>query len=282
MAIVTISRGTLSGGEALANCLSERLGWPALSREVIREAASRYGIAENLLTEQMDKSPGLIRRRLLKGEDARLYLVAIQAALAERALEGNFVYHGHAGHLLLKELPSVLKVRLLAPMEYRIRMVMEKQGISESEAKNHIEVVDKGRIQWTKALYGLDWEDPHLYDMVVHLGTLSVDTACSVIDFTVRQPDFEETSNKQEILNQFALACRIKLRLAQNDRTRGMQIKVRVRDRVAQIYGKFLSSGPISTGLHRSEEDISEVIREFPEIEKVEFDVRDAGIPIET
>jgi len=167
-------------------------------------------------------------------------------------------------------------------MEYRIRMVMEKQGVNEGEAKKHIELVDKGRIQWTKALYDLNWEDPHLYDMVVHLGTLSVDTVCSVIDFTVRQPDYQETSDRQEVLKQFVQACRIKLRLAQNDRTRGMQIEVQVRDRVARIYGKFFSSGPFSSGLHRSEEDISEVIREFPEIKKVEFDVRDAGIPVET
>ena len=51
MAVITISRGTLSGGEALAEKLADRLSIPAISREVIREAASRYGIAENLLDQ---------------------------------------------------------------------------------------------------------------------------------------------------------------------------------------------------------------------------------------
>ena len=49
MAIITISRGTKSGGEKLAKCLSERLGWPAISREVIVETASQYGVSETLL-----------------------------------------------------------------------------------------------------------------------------------------------------------------------------------------------------------------------------------------
>ena len=37
MSIITISRGTASGGQALAERVSEKLGWPCLSNEVIVE-----------------------------------------------------------------------------------------------------------------------------------------------------------------------------------------------------------------------------------------------------
>jgi len=282
MAIITISRGTLSGGESLAQCLSERMELPVLSREVIRDAASRYGIAENLLAQQMEKTPSVIQRRMVGGEERRLYLIAIQAALAERAQEGDFIYHGHAGHMLLKRHPSVLRVRLIAPMAYRIGIVRENQGLSEDDARKYIEHVDKCRTLWTELLYHVDWHDPSLYDLVINLGKVTLDTACALIDFTARTPDFQPTQEKKDRLADFVLACRIKLKLAQNDRTRGMQIDVRVEGQRALVSGKFLSSGPLSKGVQRSEADVMEVIREFPEIRKVSFDLNDAGLPVET
>jgi len=282
MAIVTISRGTLSGGEALAESLSTRLGIPAISREVIRDAASRYGIAENLLDQQLHKVPSLIQRRLGSAEERRLYLVAIRTALAERAREGEYIYHGHAGHLLLKKLPGVFKVRLIAPVAYRVRMVKENQGLSVEEAAKYIEQVDKNRIQWTKFLYNVDWLDPSHYDVVINLEFMSLDTACSMIETAVQQPEFQNTPERKKIVDAFILACRIQLKLAQEDRTKGMQLDVEVSDHVARINGKFLSTGPLSTGLQRSEEDIIQIVRQFEEIKKVEFNLADAGIPVET
>ncbi len=266
----------------MAECLAGRLGVPAISREVIRDAASRYGIAENLLDQQLHKVPSLLQRRLGGSEERRLYLVAIQTALAERAREGDFIYHGNAGHLLLKKLPGVFKVRLIAPLAYRVRMVTEKQGLNEEEATKYIEQVDKGRAQWTRFLYGVDWLDPSLYDVVINLEALSLDTACSMIEQGVRQPEFLDTPERKKVIDARALACEIQLRLAQEDRTKGMQLDVEVFDHVARINGKFLSTGPLSTGLHRSEEDIIEVVRQFKEIKKVEFNLAGAGIPVET
>jgi cytidylate kinase len=282
MAIVTISRGTLSGGEALAECLAGRLGIPVITREVIRDAASRYGIAEKLLDQQLHKVPSLIQRRLGGNEERKMYLLAIQTALVERAQQGDFIYHGHAGHLLLKKLPGVFKVRLIAPMAYRVRMVREKQGLGEEEALKYIEQVDKNRTLWTKFLYDVDWQDPSLYDVVIHLELLSLDTACSMIEKGVQQPEYQDVPERKKIIDECSLASRIQLKLAQDDRTKGMQIDVQVSEQVARIQGKFLSTGPLTSGLHKSEEDVMEVVRQFKEIKKVEFNLVDAGIPVET
>ena len=58
MAIITISRGTFSGGKALAERLAERLGYPCLSREeVVSYAAKEYGIAKEDLTAAFSDPP---------------------------------------------------------------------------------------------------------------------------------------------------------------------------------------------------------------------------------
>ena len=47
MAIIMISRGTLSGGKAVAERVADRLGYPCLSREeTVREVIEKYGISE--------------------------------------------------------------------------------------------------------------------------------------------------------------------------------------------------------------------------------------------
>jgi len=167
-------------------------------------------------------------------------------------------------------------------MVYRVRMVREKQGLTEAEAVKYIEQLDKNRSLWTKFLYNVDWQDPALYDTVINLEVLSLDTACSMIEKGVQQPEFQDTPERKKIVDAYSLACQIQLKLAQDDRTRGMQIDVKVSDQVARINGKFLSTGPLTTGLHRSEEDVMEVVRQFKEIKKVEFNLVDAGIPVET
>lgn len=280
MSIVTISRGTFSGGEALAHLLSERLGFRCLSREVIRDAASRHGIAENLLDKQLTEIPAVFQRRLVGKEEHRLYLIAIQAELAEKAKEGNLIYHGHAGHLLLRGMPNVLRVRLLGDMAYRIDQVKEKRGLNEADARKYIDLVDRSRIRWTRFLYDVDWRDPHLYDLVIQLKNLSLETACEMILATLQQPEFQDSPEKQKIIDQFVLGCRIKLRLAQDERTRGMHLHVSVADQVAEISGKFLNNSPVMHGTSRSENDILAVTREFPEIQRVDFVLKDAAVAI--
>jgi len=55
--IITISRGTFSGGTDLAECLSHRLGYPCVSREVISEAAERYGVSQAALRGALGRAP---------------------------------------------------------------------------------------------------------------------------------------------------------------------------------------------------------------------------------
>jgi hypothetical protein len=45
MPIITISRGTFSGGKDVAECLAGKLGYPCISREVIVEAAAMKQLA---------------------------------------------------------------------------------------------------------------------------------------------------------------------------------------------------------------------------------------------
>lgn len=273
MAIITISRGTMSGGEALAGSLSEKLGWPAVGREVIKEAAVTFNLSENLLAEQLEKMPGLFRKYT---SERRLYIMALQSALIERALKGSFIYHGLAGHLLLNDVPQVLKIRLIAPMEYRIHQLVEKKKMSRTDASNHIKQVDRQRREWTRWLYNVDWSDPALYDAVFNLSSLPLGLIAELICQTVAAPLFQDSQEHREALNQFHLANQVRMSLARNDRTHGSNLEVTARDSRVSVRGEILTGGLFGSGMNSANNAIRKIAMEVPGVKAVEIDVRES------
>jgi cytidylate kinase len=176
VAIISICRGTQSGGQALAECLAEELQYPLVAREVLQDAASELGISEQELSRAMERAPRLWKRH---ASVRRAYIATIQAALAEHTVGGDLVYHGRAGQMLLAGLPAVLRVRLIAPMGARVSTLLERNEMTPTSAEEYIQHVDAARARWVKMMYGEDIEDPALYDMVINLQTLSVPAACN-------------------------------------------------------------------------------------------------------
>lgn len=58
---------------------------------------------------------------------------------------------------------------------------MERQGLSESEAKKAIDKVDKGRERYTQEFSGTSRYDTRNYDLVLNVGNLSEDAAVDII-----------------------------------------------------------------------------------------------------
>jgi cytidylate kinase len=261
VAVITICRGTRSGGQALAECVAERLGYPIVGREILQPAAAELGVSEELLTRRMQEAPRLWDRH---AAIRRVYVVAVQAALAERIVAGNLVYHGLAGQLLLQGLPAVLRVRLIAPLESRLHMLMEKDGMAREAAEQFIARQDAARARWVRMMYGEDITDPRLYDMVVNLETMSVPIACNLLEASLRQPDFEVTEAVKARLVEFRLACRVKLALVQDEVTRGYELQVEARGGTVEVSG----SAPLLTSGEAGDR-ITAVTRAVPGVETV-------------
>ena len=148
MAIVTISRGSYSKGKEVAEGVAAKLGFACVSRDVLLEASDRFNIPEVKLVRAIHDAPSVLDR-FRHGKVS--YISYIQSALLERVKEGNIVYHGLAGHILLRGIPNVLKVRILAALETRIAAEMERERISDrEEARSLIQLEDEERRKWTK------------------------------------------------------------------------------------------------------------------------------------
>ena len=261
MAIITISRGTFSGGEKLAECLAAKLGYESLSREILVEAAGKYGISESELTNAMKAKPAIVERLSLNIDRVR-YLSFIQATLCEHVRNDNVVYYGHAGHLLLKDACRVIKVKVIATMEQRITFAMERNKFTREEAILYIRKMDKYRQKWTKFLYGIDWNDPSLYDVVVNLRDISIQTACDMISVMTNSAEFQLNDKTKHAIADLALESQIKAKLASDRTTRDYMLKISVEDGHVSINGRVKNSDHASR--------VRTIVREMPGVKSLD------------
>jgi cytidylate kinase len=257
--VICISRGTLSGGKELAERLAAKLGYACISREDLMEPAIKAGIQIGKLEVAMMKQRGFSDRLALE-RDA--YLAFSTAFLCDRAVERPVVYHGRTGHLLLPGVRHVLRVRVVADREYRLRVVMEKLGIDRDKARRYLDDVDEDRNRWVRAMYGKSWEDVGHYDFVVNLQHLNVDNAATALTAMAQLPDFQMTPASKRAMDNLRVGARARLLLAKDDRTWRSSFKVRATDGAVNVtfqprdahlvsdIGRVLSAAPGIVEVH--------------------------------
>lgn len=235
MTVITVARGSYSGGATLAECVAKRLGYECVSREEnLKAAAVLYGgPVEKLASE---KAPSLWER--LEGKtDNFPYLTYVRAALAQRAKGGDLVYHGYLGHLLLPDFPNILRVRVVADVEFRLSTVMRERKLSRDDALAYIESVDRERREWVGSLFGVDWDDLTRYDVVVNISLLGIDAACDAIAHLAKHERFAQTKTSSKAMEDLALASLVSAALVREPVTASSQLKVLANGGVVTVAG---------------------------------------------
>jgi hypothetical protein len=203
------------------------------------DAARQCGIEQGELVAVMDEPPPYWKEAPGKRV---AYLNAIVAALLDRAEDGNLVYHGHLAHLLLHGIGHVLRVRIVAHLEFRIRALMEQEGMDREEAKAAIDKLDKQRTRWAHFLYGVDWQDPSLFDVVFNLEKMSVDgTAAAIVQLAGSQ-DFKATPASLKAHADLQLGSRVWTALIRDERTKGSALRVSADDGRVTVTGSAANS----------------------------------------
>lgn len=257
-----ISRGTFSGGKAVAEELAARLNYPCISNEVIYDAAEEFGVPEQRLNIVLQEPPRAWRQR----PGRRLaHMNFVRAALLKRASSGNLVYHGYAGHLLLPEVSHVIRVRIIADMAYRIKAAMQTEGLTKRQALEEIKQLDNKAMKWTQALYGVQWQDPALYDLVLNLNAMEIPSAVDLIVHTTQLPDFQPTPKSLEAFENLLLSSLVWAQLASDRFTKTANVRVTSDKGIVTITGE--------AGSHKIVPLIPLVAQEVPGVREVRNEV---------
>lgn len=210
MSIVTITRGSYSRGKEVAERLAKKLGYECIARDILLEASEEFNIPEIKLVRAIHDAPKVLERFF--GGSER-YVKYYRSALLHHAQKDNIVYHGLAGHFFLKDIPHVLKVRINADIDTRVREEMARENISAEEALFILKKDDEERRKWSIQVYGMDPWDSRLYDMVINICTLSLDDAVDLIYGVLQKPTFRTTAESQRMIDGLAHAAKEQIEL---------------------------------------------------------------------
>ncbi len=206
MPIVTISRGSYFRGKEVAEKLAHKLGYECISREILLEASEEYNIPEIKLIRAIQDAPSILERLTRSREK---YVAYVRAALLKHVQRDNIVYHGLFGHFFLQDIPHVLKVRIVGDLEARVADEVKREGISEAKARETLLRDDEERRKWALHLYGADWWDATLYDLVINLKTITIDDAVNILVQTVKLQGFQTTPDSQQAIDTLVAAARM-------------------------------------------------------------------------
>jgi cytidylate kinase len=240
MAIVTVSHEMGSGGAEIGAALAERLGYRYVDQDMIGQAARQYGVGEEKLTQLDETKPSLFERFDV---ETRQYITVLQSALLDVAEQDDVVIMGRGGQVLLRNIVHVLRVRVMAPFDMRVKRVMKKMAgqMGESvDVRTTAEMVrrnDHEKFGRMRYLYDVDWSDPSLYDVVINTEKLATQAGIDLIIGLLHRPELAATETSRQVVRDRALASRVRTALAANAETRKYRINVEADRGVIQLEG---------------------------------------------
>jgi cytidylate kinase len=240
MAIITISHQMGAGGPEVGTGVAHRLGYRYVDQELLQDAVRRYGLAEEKLSHLDESKPSLFERF---DAETRHYITILQTTLLEFAEADNVVLMGRGGQWLLRGIPHVLRVRLIAPFEHRVRQWVKRsveltgETPNQRAAANFVRRDDsekKGRMRY---LYEVDVDDPALYEIVVNTEKLPYDAAAQMVELVARHKNLTTTEGGRQVVADRALASRVQVALAMHPETRRYRITVEAQTGVVTLEG---------------------------------------------
>lgn len=225
MHFITFSRQLGTNGTEIARLVADKLRYNLIDTEAIANKAREMGILESV--EQMDeKVPSFLQRFF--SHKPNINLDRLNSVIYELARQGDAVFVGRGGQILLKSFNCALHVRIIASRQRRIQNLVERGYVQEAASKA-IEQSDQERSGFIKFAFGVNWEDPRLYDILLNMEKLSVSLAVDTVLTMARSSEIKACKlDSLESLGKLALAHRAEAALIESGVSYGQATSVSV------------------------------------------------------
>jgi cytidylate kinase len=223
MTIVAISREMGSGGYEIGAAVAKALDFEYVDRQILLQAVHAHGVPEARLVDVVERRLSLWERF---DEEKRRYLTFLEAAYYAFAEKGNLVTASRSGPFFVRDVSHALKVRIMAPVEVRVRRVMAQDKLDQKAAAAKVRSYDRelsGRIDY---LFGLDWTRPENYDLVVNTKDDAWEFYTDLLVTAARHPRYQPTPESRQKIHDLTLAARVRAAIVTDPETRHLGVEV--------------------------------------------------------
>lgn len=127
------------------------------------EPTYAYGVAEPYVFYESPTGAA-------KPVDPKKVVKQFEEIIREVAARDNVVIIGRGSQCVLRDDPKAIHVRTIAPLDWRIKNVMEDNpDLSRQDAEDLVKRNDRWRERYVSVNYGAKWADPILYHIVVSM-----------------------------------------------------------------------------------------------------------------
>jgi len=198
---ISVSRETGAGAQVVCNELikildsrSEKNGnqWTYFDRQLIEKVLEDHQLPKQVSEYMVEDK----YRYLSSAVNVLLGLHPSQWSLLHKTTEtvlqlarmGKVVIVGRGGNIITLKLKNVFHVRLIAPLEYRIKYILDVQKMKRQDAEAYIKKEDAARRNYLKSNFSREIENPELYHMVLNTGLLTHrETATIIADAVMKK-----------------------------------------------------------------------------------------------
>ncbi|HEX9253328.1 MAG TPA: cytidylate kinase-like family protein [Ignavibacteriaceae bacterium] len=191
---ITISRQTGSGSyevsEKLIYILQNKTKdpdntWTYFNKDLITKVIEEFKLPKvfkDYITENKYNHISDAVNELLGVKPAEWTIVhKTTKIILQLARYGKTIIVGRGSNIITSKLPNSFHVRLIAPIENRLKHVQEVFKYSKSEATNYIKKEDLNRHKYLKSHFFRDPDDPTLYHIIINTGKLTYEESAAVI-----------------------------------------------------------------------------------------------------
>jgi cytidylate kinase len=182
---ITLSMEPGSGGSILAQKIADRLDFDLFNREIVEAIAKSSEIRETVIASlEKDRLSGMedFIASLVKDYYIHpdLYLEHLLKVINTIAKHGRAVIVGRGANFILPA-HEIFAVRVIAPLEIRIRNVALNYKVAEEEAKRRVIRRESRRKAFVRHSFNADISDPLHYNMVINTGKMNIAAAVEAV-----------------------------------------------------------------------------------------------------
>jgi len=191
---ITVSRETGAGAQAVGKELIKILDsksdknesqWTYFDRQLIEKVLEDHNLPKQVSEYMVEDK----FRHLSSAVNVLLGLHPSQWSLLHKTTEtvlqlarmGKVIIVGRAGNIITAKLNNVFHVRLIAPLESRIKYIIDIQKMNRQDAEAYIKKEDVARRNYLKSNFSRDIENPELYHIVLNTSLLTYEGTAEVI-----------------------------------------------------------------------------------------------------
>jgi cytidylate kinase len=264
MTVIAMTQEMASLGKDVALGVCEELGLQQVRHEVGDVVAGRMSVKKSLIRRIREGKAGKVERW---AADEKTISIFTAEEVYDLAVKGNVLIRGWGATLWLRSVSHVPCIRVCAPLDTRVKRLMDRLETDEEQlARHEIEIDDAARAGRMEEHFNVPWGDATLYDMTLNTERVSIRTCVDLVVALARSKEFQETPASRSRLEGLALQARARAALRADPQTAGIDIVVEADHGVVTLRGIVVND--------REKGLVKDIVQKLPGVKSLEDELR--------